>query len=174
MTAPLIRRMTLADCDRVAEIRVRGRRSAYPGLMPQSYLDTLSVERDAEQCRTRLARGDGSVVDLVAEQGGDIFGWACHGPYRNDEALTGETELYALFVDPARWSGGIGRTLLAEAVRGCTASGHPRMFLWVLKENTGARRFYEREGFRADGTEQSFEAGGVAVPEVRYVRELPG
>ncbi|WP_234425764.1 GNAT family N-acetyltransferase [Streptomyces kebangsaanensis] len=174
MTAPLVRRMTLADCDRVAEIRVRGRRSAYPGLMPQSYLDTLSAERDAERCRTRLARDDGSVVDLVAELDGEVLGWACHGPYRGGEVLTGEPELYALFVDPARCGGGIGRTLLAEAVRRCTTFGHTRMFLWVLKENTGARRFYERAGFRADGTAQSFEVDGVAVPEVRYVRELLG
>ncbi|MGX4688911.1 N-acetyltransferase family protein [Streptomyces sp. JNUCC 63] len=165
--------MTLADCGRVSEIRVRGRQSAYPGLMPQSYLDTLSVEQDAEQCRTRLARDDGSVVDLVAELDGEIFGWACHGPYRDGEVLTGESELYTLFVDPARCGGGIGRALLTEAVRRCTASGHMRMFLWVLKGNTGARRFYERAGFRADGTEQSFEVDEVAVPEVRYVRSLP-
>jgi hypothetical protein len=58
--------MTLADCDRVAEIRVRGWQSAYAGLMPQSYLDALSVTEDAARHRARFIAGDGSVVNLVA------------------------------------------------------------------------------------------------------------
>lgn len=45
MTALRVREMTLGDCDRVSEIRVRGWQSAYRGLMPQSYLDALSVTR---------------------------------------------------------------------------------------------------------------------------------
>ncbi|RAS29045.1 hypothetical protein BCL80_107157 [Streptomyces avidinii] len=44
--------------------------------------------------------------------------------------------------------------------------------LWVLKENVRARRFYERAGFRPDGAEETFEAGGARVPEVRYTRPL--
>ncbi|GAA0908785.1 GNAT family N-acetyltransferase [Streptomyces thermoalcalitolerans] len=165
--------MTLADCDRVSEIRVRGRQTACRGLVPQSYLDALSVERDAEAWRMRLAQNDGSVVNLVAEYGGEVVGWACHGPYRDGEVRTRDAELHALYVDPVRRGGGIGRALLTEAVRRCVASGPARMFLWVLKENAGARRFCERAGFSADGTEQSFEADGTAVPEVRYVVNLP-
>ncbi|MFI1166238.1 GNAT family N-acetyltransferase [Streptomyces sp. NPDC020801] len=164
--------MTPADCGRVAEIRVGGWRSAYQGLVPQSYLDALSVERDAERRRTLLAQDDGGVVNLVAEREGEVVGWACHGPYRDGEVRTREAELYAIYVDPARYGGGAGGALLAEAVRQCAAAGHVRMYLWVLKGNTRARRFYERVGFRADGAEEPFEAGGVAVPEVRYVRDL--
>ena len=48
------------------------------------------------------------------------------------------------------------------------------MFLWVLKGNARARRFYVRAGFRADGAEEPFEVDGVGVPEVRYVRVLTG
>ena len=48
------------------------------------------------------------------------------------------------------------------------------MLLWVLKGNDRARRFYQRAGFTADGAEEPFDVDGVAVPEVRYVRELLG
>lgn len=48
------------------------------------------------------------------------------------------------------------------------------MLLWVLEGNARARRFYERSGFRADGTEEPFEVDGVAVPEVRYAGRLGG
>ncbi|WP_328779475.1 GNAT family N-acetyltransferase [Streptomyces canus] len=168
----LIRPMVLADCDRVAEIRVRGWQSAYRGLIPQSYLGAMSVARDAERHRTRFGQGDGSVVNLVAERYGEVMGWACHGPYRDGEARTADAELYAVYVDPRRYGTGIGHALLLEALWNRTAVGHERMYLWVLKDNTRARRFYERAGFEADGTEEPFEADGVPVPEVRYARTL--
>ncbi|GAA2761331.1 GNAT family N-acetyltransferase [Streptomyces paradoxus] len=174
MSGLRIREMTLADCDRVAEIRVGGWRSAYQGLIPQSYLDGLSVEEDAERRRTRLTQGDGSVVNLVAEDaGGELVGWACHGPYREGEVLTSDAELYAIYVHPRHVGQGAGRALLARAVAGCAAAGHGRVLLWVLKGNDRARRFYERAGFRADGAEEPFEVDGVTVPEVRYARTLP-
>ncbi|WKX14359.2 GNAT family N-acetyltransferase [Streptomyces sp. NL15-2K] len=166
--------MTLADCERVAEIRVRGWQSAYAGLMPQSYLDALSVTEDAAQHRARFIAGDGSVVNLVAEQDGDIVGWVCHGPYRSGEVCTPDAELYAIYVDPGRYGGGIGQALLQESLRRCSDAGHERVFLWVVERNIRARRFYERAGFRADGTEEPFEVDGVAVPEVRYARNLVG
>jgi GNAT superfamily N-acetyltransferase len=168
----LIRPMTLADCDRVAEIRVRGWQSAYRGLVPQSYLDAMSVAVDAERHRTRFGQGDGSVVNLVAEWDGEVVGWACHGPYRDGEVRSPEAELYALYVDPRRYGTGIGHALLLEALWNRTTVGHDRMYLWVLKGNSRARRFYERAGFEADGPEEPFEADGVPVPEVRYARPL--
>ncbi|MFE4669794.1 GNAT family N-acetyltransferase [Streptomyces sp. NPDC056716] len=164
--------MTPADCRRVAEIRAAGWRSAYRGLMPQPYLDALDPAEDAERHRARLARRGGEVVDLVAERDGEVLGWACHGPYRDGDTHTPDAELYALYVDPARSGEGIGHTLLRESLRGCTAAGYPRMLLWVVKGNAPARRFYERSGFRADGTEEPYEVAGAEVPEVRYVREL--
>ncbi|WP_373559164.1 N-acetyltransferase family protein [Streptomyces sp. SA15] len=164
--------MILADCERVAEIRVRGWQSAYVGLMPQPYLDALSVTEDAARHRARLLGGDDSVANLVAEEAGDIVGWACHGPYRNGEVRTADAELYALYVDPGRYGGGIGQALLQASVRRCADAGQEHMFLWVLEGNLRARRFYERAGFRADGSEEPFEVDGVAVPEVRYAKKL--
>ncbi|HZF88181.1 MAG TPA: GNAT family N-acetyltransferase [Streptomyces sp.] len=172
MTAVRVREMTPADCDRVAEIRVGGWRTAYRELVPRSYLDAMDPARDADRHRARLAQGPGPARDLVAEQDGHVVGWACHGPYRDGETYTEDAELYAIYVDPGRYGGGIGRALLAESAGRCAAAGHPRMLLWVLRENAPARRFYERAGFRPDGTEEPFEADGVAVPEVRYVRRL--
>ncbi|NNN34457.1 GNAT family N-acetyltransferase [Streptomyces sp. S3(2020)] len=165
--------MTFADCDRVAEIRVRGWQSAYRGLLPQPYLAALSVTEDAERRRARLREADGSVLNLVAEQDGELFGWAACGPYRDEgEVRTADAELYALYVDPGRYGAGVGHALLQESVRRCAAAGHDRVYLWVLKGNTRARAFYERAGFRADGAEELFEAGGVPVPEVRYMLAL--
>ncbi len=172
MSGLLVREMTLADCERVAAIRVGGWQSAYRGIIPQSYLDAMSVPEDAERRRVRFLQRNPGVLNLVAEQAGEVIGWLCHGPRRDVEVHTGDAELYAIYVAPGRYGGGIGRALLQESTRRCTAAGHGRLFLWVLKENHRARHFYEASGFRPDGTEEPFEVDGVEVPEVRYVREL--
>lgn len=52
-----------------------------------------------------------------------------------------------LYVLPSRQNQGYGTLLLRFAVRQC--SGVPR--LWILNINEGARRLYERNGFRETG-----------------------
>ncbi|MFE2881503.1 GNAT family N-acetyltransferase [Streptomyces sp. NPDC059272] len=167
-----IRPMTLADCDRVSEIRVLGWQFAYRGLMPQSFLDALSAKADAERRRARLLEGDGSVLNLVATVADEIVGWAALGPYRDDELRTKDAELYAIYLDPEHVGTGAGRALMREGLRRCAALGHERIYLWVVRGNARARRFYERAGFWADGAEEPYEVAGVLVPELRYVREL--
>ncbi|MEV5986836.1 GNAT family N-acetyltransferase [Streptomyces sp. NPDC052051] len=166
------RDMTLDDCRRVSEIRIHGWRTAYRGLIPQSYLDALDIDADTARRRARFAPG-GDVVNLVAELDGEVVGWSAHGPYRDGEVRTEDAELYALYAASELIGAGVGRALLAESARRCAARGHRRMFLWVLKENARARRFYERAGLHADGAEEAFDTDGVAVPEVRYTGVLP-
>ncbi|MFG3249637.1 GNAT family N-acetyltransferase [Streptomyces sp. NPDC048187] len=170
-----VRERELADCDRVAGIRVRGWQSAYRGLVPQAFLDAMDPAADAERRRALFDRAPRGVVNLVAEgDGGEVVGWACHGPYRDGERRTADAELYAIYVDTGRFGEGVGQALLRESVRRCESAGYPRMLLWVLRGNARARRFYERAGFRADGTEEPFVVQGVGVPEVRYARPLGG
>ncbi|WP_322417122.1 GNAT family N-acetyltransferase [Mesorhizobium huakuii] len=69
-----------------------------------------------------------------------------------------------LYLDPA-WTGqGIGSRLLTDAT-----AALPVTKLHCFQANTGARRFYERHGFRAesfgDGT-----ANEEGLPDILYVR----
>jgi GNAT superfamily N-acetyltransferase len=112
------------------------------------------------------------VVNLVATRGAEIVGWVAFGPYRDGEVRAGDVELYALYLDPRHLGTGAGRALMREALQRCAALGHNRVYLWVVRGNARARRFYERAGFRADGAEEPYEVAGVLVPELRYVREV--
>ncbi|MFR9756118.1 GNAT family N-acetyltransferase [Streptomyces sp. TR06-5] len=49
-----------------------------------------------------------------------------------------------------------------------------RLFLWVVEENTRARRFYRRAGFAPDGARDPFEVGGRSLTDLRWVRDLQG
>lgn len=80
-------------------------------------------------------------------------------------------EVYALYVTPAWWSTGTGRSLMERALAALEADGYQRAVLWVLAANNRARRFYERAGFTTDG-ESNILAGLGGVLEVRYARPL--
>ncbi|WFB06786.1 GNAT family N-acetyltransferase [Streptomyces sp. LX-29] len=168
-----VREMVEDDVTAVAGLRVRGWQAAYSGLMPQAYLDGLSVAEDAERQREYFSRGLGVMVNLIAESArGEPVGWACLGPSRDPDVPAGDAELYALYVRPELIGTGVGRALLTESLARARERGFPRMLLWVLRENARARRFYERAGFAPDGREQSDEVAGVDVPEVRYALRL--
>ncbi|MEU4262251.1 GNAT family N-acetyltransferase [Streptomyces argenteolus] len=167
-----VRDMVPGDCDAVAEIRVRGWRWAYAGMVPQAYLDAMDVARDAEQRRRSLAAGGTQVHVVALTPDSTVTGWACYGPCRDAGAPPGRSELYAIYAHPDRIGTGAGRAMLTELTARAATAGFREMALWVLRDNVRARRFYERAGFLPDGAEESFEAGRASVPEVRYVRTL--
>ncbi|MET9856089.1 N-acetyltransferase [Streptomyces sp. NPDC006450] len=170
-----VREMTETDIDAVAAVRVSGWRHAYAGLMPQSYLDGLSVAGYAEQRRAAFADPAGAVTNLVAEgPDGAVLGWAAFGPAKDTDPegeAPDEGELYALYARPDVIGTGVGRALLTEVLR---RAPYPAVRLWVLEGNARARSFYERAGFRPDGGAFVDEADGFPVPEVRYRRAATG
>jgi GNAT superfamily N-acetyltransferase len=115
-----------------------------------------------------------------------IIGYASFGPERDVDGspLPERTdrdgsprprcaELYALYVTPAWWSTGTGRDLMCRVLEETRTGGYQRIVLWVLEQNSRARRFYERAGFRLDG--RSFVPDWLGgVTEVCYARDLDG
>ncbi|MEW2575476.1 GNAT family N-acetyltransferase [Streptomyces syringium] len=164
--------MTEADIEAVSGIRVTGWQTAYAGVVPQPYLDAMTVEDDARQRRTWFTLSRGQALDLVAVDDAAVpVGWASLGQYRGEgEERPGE--LYALYVRPDLIGTGVGRLLLQEVHRHAAARRFDSMLLWVLRDNPRARRFYETAGYTADGAVRSDLYGEVEFPEVRYRRTL--
>ena len=74
-------------------------------------------------------------------------------------------EIVAIHSLPENWGTGLGHAMLTEALK---QIGDRTVHLWAFKENTRARRFYEKHGFHWDGTERVSEFDRAL--EVRYVR----
>ncbi|MFC0552820.1 GNAT family N-acetyltransferase [Planotetraspora thailandica] len=163
--------MTVRDIRAVSTIRVTGWKAAYSGLVPTSYLDGLSVEADAEW-RTKTFAADPLVQNVVAEDDRDVVGWGVLGPCRDDDAENEAGEIYALYVAPARIGTGAGRTLMDALIARAGEAGFATLTLWVIAGNRRARRFYERAGFRFDGTRADWPVEDTSVPEVRYARTV--
>src|SRR5881398_2402612 len=112
-----VRRATPADALGIAEVNVASWRGAYAGLLPQPFLDSLSVESRTGQWRRQLE--DPSVVALVAVDAGDsVIGFASTGPSRDADADDSTGELYAIYLHPSAWGSGIGAALHDEALLG--------------------------------------------------------
>lgn len=172
-----IREMRADDVDAVAAVRVRGWQAAYAGILPQAYLDGMSVAEDAARRRGRLAASRGRVCNLVAVDAADaVVGWASLGPWRGADAAAagGAGEVYALYVQPESVGTGVGRALLDAVHEEAARRRMPELLLWVLRDNARARRFYARAGYVCDGGTQAEEYDGVAAVEVRYRRGRDG
>ncbi len=171
LQAVLIRDAKPGDEAHVADVHVRAWKAAYPGLIPQQYLDSLTPA-DRIPGYSFGAGGGSSPATILALDGRHLLGFATFGPCR-DEDVPAAGELHALYVDPDRWRTGAGRTLLSETRARLHSGGHREAVLWVLHGNDPAVRFYEADGWRGDGAARWEEPWGVLSRVYRYRRELP-
>ncbi len=167
---PAVRETRVEDSAELGSVHVRSWQRAYRGgLMPDAYLDGLSIEERSRMWKEALQRPfrPRSSLLVAEDEGGKVVGFINVGPADGDaDSETGQ--VFALNVDPDAWGKGYGRALLEAGVRDLAASGFNTAVLWVHPDNERARRFYERAGWRADGHERREEVLGVEVPEVRY------
>ncbi len=157
-----------ADTDKVARLHVRSWQSAYRGLVAQDYLDGLTPDGVAD----RYAFGRMGLQlpsTVVAVDGSTICGLATTGLCRD---LPNAGELMAIYVDPAYQGTGVGRSLIAAARKRLQLRGVTAAVLWVLDANARARSFYERDGWRCDGTRRSVTFGDHPVAQLRYRRRV--
>ncbi len=167
-----IRPATAHDAMGVAEAHVRAWQVGYRGLISQDHLDALRAEDRAR--RYGFERMDlAGPFTQVAADGGTVCGHVTTGLSR-DADLAGAGEIWALYVDPLRWGQGVGRRLLTAGCAQLARQGCGKAGLWVLSGNVRARRFYERAGWRFNGTERTDAIGADLVHEVRYERILDG
>ncbi len=166
-----IREADPRDAEAIAGIHVRSWQAAYRGLLTDEYLDGLSVQERLAQHRAALS-SPGEHRTWVAEEDGVVVGFAVTAPSQDADADERTGELYAVYLEPDRFGRGIGRQLSHHASRDLRERGFTTATLWVLESNEGARRFYEREGWTADGLTTTERVDCEMRPTVRYRTQL--
>jgi len=163
-----IRRARPADAPAIAEVHVRSWQGAYPGLIPQDYLDALRPEDRVGWWRDALATTPWPVV-LVAEEDGAVIGFASVSPTRDaDDDSSTVGELQTIYLHPDAFGRGKGASLLHAALEVLRTAGFTEATLWALETNTRARRFYERHGFVNDGVTKRHDWIAFVATDVRY------
>jgi len=129
-------------------------RSAFADFVSRQTMDACAREENCIALLEGIFR-EGKVHFLMGGNSG-MLAWQ----HTEDGA-----EIIAIHSLPESWGTGLGHAMLTEALN--QIGNHP-VFLWAFRENTRARRFYEKHGFRWDGSERV--SGFDGAPEVRYIR----
>ena len=146
-----IREATEADAQEVGDALTEAGVAAWS--------DFLGEERIREANRDRQ-----HPADLVAEDSEGVFGFVAW----DDE--TGEIQ--RLHVHPRRWGSGAAEALLDAALAELRATGLTQAWLNTEERNPRAIHFYEKYGWRRDGSVRERDWHGALLREPRFVFDL--
>ena len=106
---------------------------------------------------------------LVARSDGRVLGHL----QLVDTGAAGGVELKSMGVLPAEQGRGIGRRLVAEAIRRSADEGRRRMVVSTATASVGNLRFYQRVGFRMDGIDRDAFTPATGYPEPIFIDGVP-
>ena len=160
-----IREATIEDAPAIARVHVDSWHTTYKGIVPQRIIDRFTYEAREGLWRGILGSENDSFV-YVAEEGGQVVGFACGGPAREYEAPNHAGQLYSIYILQEHQGRGIGRRLFDAVVRELARLGLHSMAVWVIADNP-ACGFYEAMGGRKVYERQE-PADEVMLDEIGY------
>lgn len=132
------------DAEQIAHLHSLSWQQTYRGILSDKFLNGPVLENRREIWQKRLKKPSLTKYVFVAESGKAICGFVC--AYANEDSVWG-TLLDNLHVHQAQKSRGVGTRLIQLAARWAYAKNSASGFyLWVLSQNTSARKFYENLG----------------------------
>lgn len=153
------------DAPDLARIHIAAWRETYRGLLPDSFLDRMSLPVHARRFHASLMRTEPKEATLAAADRHGLVGYAAGGPSRSRKA--GEAEITTLYLLRSAQGRGVGRRLVEDVCRVFEANGATSLMISVLRDNLPARRFYEHLGGQAEAPRREPGPGGVTY-EVSY------
>jgi len=145
-------------------VHVASWRTTYVGLLAEEFLTSLSQLGYTE--RWERVIGDGATLVVVAEEAGEVVGFASGGRERAGE-IGYAGELYAIYLLDGAQRRGLGRELFRAIVDGLRGMELSDLIVWVLRDNHRARGFYERLGGQYVRS-QPITIGPSTLEEVSY------
>ena len=133
-----------------AYVHYKSWHETYTGIVDKEYLNSITLEK----C-TKIAQKWRENI-LVAKDGDKVVGFVGYGAYR-DASLPEHGEIYAIYVLEEYQGLKIGYALMNAALKKLTE--YKNIAVWVLKDNHKAIHFYERYGYRYDGTNAEIMLG---------------
>jgi GNAT superfamily N-acetyltransferase len=158
------REATVADCSAVARVHVSSWRGSFAGIVPQSFLDNMSVENRTKAFEKRFPTPDYKMYVAEAKENG-IVGFADFGAPR-DSIDRYEAELYAIYLLPEFQGRGVGAELFRRGVEDLVKKGVSSMYLLAL-EASPFRPFYEKMGGHVIAKQQK-EIEGIIFDVLVY------
>lgn len=163
-----MRNATIEDAAAIAAVHLASWKTTYPGIIPQEYIDGLTLENWIARWQGMLdekSLSEKRMSVLVAEDDNGVFGFAAGGAVIHPvEGYDGE--LGAIYLLASHQGKGTGAALMRRVARDLRQRGLGNMAVWVLRGNP-ACAFYQRLG-GVQVAEQTIEIGGKPLPEIAY------
>ncbi len=164
----VVRRAKLADAAAIGAVHVAAWRSAYPGILPDSYLSRLSAVRQARYYEAAIGAGASVIVaaprDGLSANSPRLVGFTTAGPAR--KGGIGDGEIETLYVLDDWREQGIGRGLMRAAAKDLAAHGCRSAYCWVLRDNP-SRFFYQHLGGQQTAHGET-RVAGVTLPQTAF------
>lgn len=156
-----IRQATPLDAEGIKYVHVQAYQISYRGYIPDSYLDSLTVDEDViKRTQAFLEKTESWVV----EQDNKIIGFA----YISYPSQT-DFEIMALYVLPSCHQQGVGSTLFRFLCRNKKEAGFQKCIAYTMKDGP-SRGFYEKMGCQQRPTE--IKMWKFDIPLVLYEKTL--
>ncbi len=140
-----IRPADVDDAPAIARVHVDTWRGSYVGIVPQRYLDSMTVQNRTFVWIRLLERRGPDFLTLVSEDHDRrIIGFVSAGAMRHDDTRFA-AEISSLYVLSSHQRSNHGRRLFMAAANRLASGGHKGLFVWVLAESP-SRHFYENLG----------------------------
>lgn len=161
-----IRPAEAQDAAGIANVHVKTWRATYTGLLPASYLKTLTLESRSITWARMLKNQDPDLVILVSENDdGDIVGFGSGGSIRS--VVPGHAqEISALYVLPGYQRAGHGRRLFMATANRLAQRDGEGLAVWVLEGNPSAE-FYKKLGGEVVSS-RTIRIAGTDIEEIAF------
>lgn len=157
-----IRRLTKEDdLELICLIYKKSWQYAYQGIIPQDYLDQLNESK----WLSHLAN-EKITTYIVIEN--DVYIGAASFSSAREQKMAGWGEIVSFYLLPEYFGKGFAESLLATILEELTNEGFSNIYLWVLSDNTRARRFYEKQGFLSTDETSIINIAGKDLLEIKY------
>lgn len=160
-----IRPATLEDVATMSDIHALTWKTAYKGMISDSYLESIPGDKWVPVFTKALENNLYEAAVMCTNE--KVTGCVTFGRARFDDSGK-NGEIITLYVLPEFWSEGQGYRLMRFALQKLLEKGYERCLVWVLKQNGRAIGFYRKIGFTCDNEEITVNLEGQKLNETRY------
>lgn len=162
-----------ADIPKLAQIHSKSLISAFGDFFPEGIVaEKFSIGHRKIGFTKEIAAGEPK--SIIAFHMGKPAGLLSYGKSRYLNLPKTTVELWRIYLSPEFQGMGMGKELLEFGLLEMSKNGYSKVILWVLEENTKARRFYEKNGFLHYGVRMDAHYGRDIV-DLMYEKSLrPG
>jgi ribosomal protein S18 acetylase RimI-like enzyme len=163
-----IREANINDVNGIANVHVRTWKSTYKGIVNQSYLDRLSVDKSIDN-NLRVLKNNTNLVYVAINVQQEIIGFVVAGDCRDKSLGENLGEIYGIYVLKEHSNKGIGKRLLSIVFDKFLKLGKHSVVVDFLAGNE-AEKFYYKLGARYLSS-KPYKIGGLDYLVHTYIWE---